>query len=99
MKTIKKVTFMGEECEVEFKSYTNGRTAIQLWSFAEGFPESMGTATVNIDSYPLKDKEVLIKDWAENSGILKALINGGIIRDTGKFVSTGYVQANVCELV
>ena len=42
---------------------------------------------------------ILIKDYAENEGILAALVNAGIIEDTGKTVPVGHAQARLCRLL
>ena len=92
---MEKVRFLGEACDIEFKTYPNGRTAIQLWC-EEG---PMGTATVNIPEYPVPENHVLIKDWSENRGMLQALIDAGVVKDTGIVVPSGYVEANLAELL
>jgi len=89
------VNFMGEVCTVEVKEYAAGGVCLQLW--CEDGP--MATATVRVPDYPLDPKYILIKDWAENKGVLKALVDAGIVRDTGRVVPTGYVEANVCKLL
>jgi hypothetical protein len=89
-----KVKFLGEECTIEFQKYQHGGVAMQLWC-SEG---PMCKATVCIPGAKIKDNEVLIKNWSENEGILDALISSGIVKDTGKVVPSGYVEANVCEI-
>lgn len=90
-----KVMFLGEECTIEFQQYAEGGVAMQLWS--DDGP--MGKATVCIPGYPLGENQVIIKDYAENAGMLKALVDAGIVRDTGKVAPSGYVVGNVCDLL
>ena len=90
-----KVMFMGEECTIEFQKYAEGGIAMQLW--CEDGP--MGKATVCVPGFPLESNQVLIKDWSENEGMLKALVDAGIVRDTGMVAPAGYAEANVCELL
>jgi hypothetical protein len=84
--------------QVHFSKYQVGdgdRVAIQL----SQDHEPLCTATVNIPEYPLGTKEVLIKDWSENEGVFEALLEAGIVKDTGKAVRTGFVIAHVAELL
>jgi hypothetical protein len=89
------VFFAGEHCTIEWAKYDNGRVAIQLWC-SEG---PMARATVNVPEYEPDFDEVLVKDYSENEGMLKALIDSGIVKDTGKRVHTGYVTLPVCKLL
>ena len=72
-----KVKFMEWECDVVYGQYGNGRTAISLMDAADGSP--IATASVNLPDEPLKDKEVAIKDYSENEGMLDALMDAGVI--------------------
>lgn len=95
---LKKVFFLNELCTIQFHNYrNNNRIAIQLYC-EDGSP--MATATVNVPEVSLPtDKHVLIKDYAENRGMLKALVDACIVEDTGDVVPSGYEQANVCKLL
>lgn len=93
------VYFLGEKCFIEKLEYDNGRVALRLYTVTEGFKEPMGTATVNIPEAKLERDETLIKDWSENKGMLQALIEAGIVEDTGLTYRTGYVCANICKLL
>jgi hypothetical protein len=91
------IKFKDWECDVEFSKYRNGRTAILLVDRVDGSP--IATATANLPLEILADNEVFIKDWMENEGILSALINAGIIEDTGRTVRNGFVFANVARIL
>jgi hypothetical protein len=93
------VYFLGEKCFVDKLEYSNGRTALRLYTVTDGFKEPMGTATVNIPDAPLNDDEVFIKNYSENKGILKALIKAGIVEDTGRMFPVGHTFANICKLL
>lgn len=90
------VNFGGERCRVEFRTYTNGRPAIQLVC-ADG--QIMATATVNLPDVPIPDGHVFIKDWSENAGIVGALQLAGIVEPCGRRVPTEFVEAVVCRLL
>ena len=109
MKTHKQIKFRQRICIIKIGSYANNRTALQLVDAENGEP--ITTATVNIvavsdDEFNKiastviceKDQLLFIKDWSENEGILQALVDQNIITDTGTFIPTGFVRANVCIL-
>jgi hypothetical protein len=57
------------------------------------------TATVNIMGSNLAPDEVLIKDYSENEGIYKALLKRGFIGIRKRSVTSGYIEAYVCDLL
>ena len=92
------VVFRGVQLHVSFSHYSdNKRTAICLGDIETGEP--YGTATVNIPEIPLEPTEVLIKDYSENKGMLDALERAGIVRRTGCYIRSGFVEIPVCELL
>ena len=93
-------------CEIKKEKYSdNGRVALQLVAADDdemnevykGEPIAM--ATVNLPYIPLEKNEVGIKDYSENEGMLKALVNAGVVKDTGKYVLTGFVRIPICKLL
>jgi hypothetical protein len=93
---MKQVHFLEWTCNVSLLQYPNGRTAIQL-NAEDGEP--VATATVNVPTYPLGEDEVLIKDYAENAGMLESLTEAGIIEPTGITIPVGHVQTHICRLL
>jgi hypothetical protein len=47
----------------------------------------------------LKEDEVLIKDYSENTGIMKVLLDAKVIEFTGKYVESGFTSIPVCKLL
>ena len=91
------ITIYGFSCVPMFRRYAdNDRIAILLRT-PEGEP--VATATVNQPDFNLEPDQVLIKDYAENQGVLDALVNAGIIEDTGMTAPVGYAAANICRLL
>jgi len=97
------VMFRNEVLEVELAQYANKRIAIRLLN-KDKTPYAV--ATVNLPDVPIEEvikntgkTYVLIKNYAENVGILEALAKEGIIRDTLEEIPTGFVKVNVCELL
>jgi hypothetical protein len=94
------VNFAGFECKAFRTAYRKGgATAIYLDDAETGEP--VATATVNMPGVldALGSDMALIKDYAENEGILKALVDAGIVEDTGRTVPVGYATARVVRIV
>lgn len=72
-----KVNFLNTNCNVEIGRYPNGRIAIQLVD--AGNHEPFATATVNLPELPLEEKQVAIKNYAENEGIEEPLLEAGVL--------------------
>lgn len=86
----------GEEIILSCGIYSNGRLAIQ--SFSKELGEPYAVLTVNIPEYELQDGEIIVKTWNENENFSKAVFKTGLFINTGKKVSTGFVEAEVWEL-
>ena len=91
------VKFKQWNCEIQFAKYSNGRTAIMLIDSEDGSP--IAKATVNIPEVPLSENEVIIKDYAENIGMLETLVNAGVVEDTRKKVAAGRVSVPIVKLL
>jgi len=85
-----------EEGSIQFKRYRNGQIAMQHYN-NKGIPNA--TLTVAVDNCPLSDKEVLIKDWSENDGVLHDLIKHEIVSKPVREVVSGYASIHVCRLL
>lgn len=93
----KQVQFAGYKCSVDYGSYSNGRVAIRLLSVPDGAP--VATATCNIPDVEIPDNTAFIKDYSENTGILKVLHEAGIIKPTEFKVRQGFVDVPLCEVI
>lgn len=98
-----KVRFLGHECTAYLSNYQEGNgIAIEL-TFndpeMDGMEVPMAVATVNIPMFPPAENEVYIKDYSENEGMLEALEEAGIVKRTGRSVSTGFVSIPICKLL
>ena len=86
-----------EQVTVVGTVYINGAPALLLRSI-DGEP--IAHATINMsDKIALPDMHVVIKDYAENEGVLQTLIEGGIVEDTGNEVQHGHVKSRICAIV
>ncbi|WP_317897141.1 hypothetical protein [Aurantibacillus circumpalustris] len=71
------ITFKQYKCILKKLKYRNDRIAIELVNAKNGEP--VLTATVNIPDEALGADEVIIKNYSENEGVLRVLINASII--------------------
>lgn len=92
-----RIKFRNWDCLLTKRHYQNDRIALELIDYHDGEP--IATATVNVPEIQLQANQVLIKDYSENEGMLTALEKAGIVKSTGTFVQSGFVQIPVCELL
>jgi len=92
-----KVLFLGEQCEVEIGRYQVGTLPYVALYCESG--ELMTMATVNIPGANIPDGCVLVKDYSENTGMLVALQEAGIVGSPVAYVNSGYVQIPACPLL
>ena len=50
--------------------------------------------TTNVPGTPLKEDEILVKNWSENEGILEELQRLGVVGEVLAEIPTGYVVAH-----
>ena len=94
----KTVQFHQWKCYIKASRYReNNRLALMLVDVEDGAPVAM--ATVNLPDVHLEPGHILIKDYSENAGMLEALIDAGIVRDTGVRHPAGWVQVPEVELL
>lgn len=100
----KTIQYNDETLSIQKAKYSSKPNLISLQLYdAEGFPYM--TATRNLDkdilaNYPIdKDTSALIKNYAENEGILKVLIENKIVEDTGKIIRSGFESLNLVKVL
>jgi len=91
------VKFKDYTCKAIITNYADGNTAILLEDAATGEP--IATASVNIPEANVADGYVIVKDYSENEGMLDALVEANIVTFTGSYISSGFIEAPLCELV
>lgn len=91
----KLIKYKDWKCIARIGRYDNGRIAIRLVDSYDGHP--VATATINVPNVEIQHDEVIIKDYAENEGVLRALEEAGLVFDTGKRISVGYTAGKVCK--
>lgn len=100
MKTIaKNLTHKNEYLEAKnleavLDTYQNGGHAIRIFE-SDGGPWT--TATTWVDG--LEPDEVAIKNYSENVGMLKMLLDAEIVAPPHRFHNSGWVTIPVCRLL
>lgn len=87
------IEFKEFKCKLEFKQYYNNNTAIILMGIADDYVgEVVGYSTTNTE-HILPANTVAIKDYSENTGMAKALVDYGVIYPTPvNTVESGFVE-------
>ena len=88
------VKFYDTNCVVRLREYDNNRVAIELLDSEDESPFCV--ASVNIPDFEIEKDMVFIKDYSENEGMLKLLVEENIVYDTGETVSSGFVDVPLC---
>lgn len=91
------IKFKQWTCSGIWKKYSNGRPALELIDALTGEPIAKGT--VNLPDAECPDGHTFIKDYSENEGMLKALVDAGIVEDTGIREPTGHVEAALVKIL
>ena len=89
------IKFRNEELHLQFGRYKDtNMVALQLYN-SSGFPYM--TASFNPVEVPDTDttRLIAIKDWSENEGIEKALLDNNVFEKFVKSIPTGYVNGSV----
>ena len=74
------VNFGTYKCIPKFYHYMESdRIAIRLVDFETGEP--IATATTNMPELVVLPNNIIIKDYAENEGMYKALLEAGIVKE------------------
>lgn len=92
----KTVEFVGVTCDVDITTYQKGAPSIQLYCVATGEP--VATATVDINK-PLPENHVAVKDYSENTGMLKVLVEAEVVSEPTTYIANGFVRIPVCKLL
>ena len=90
------IRFHNQELRLSFGRYQDtNMVALQLWTTGE-YPEPYMTASFNPVEVPDTDttRLIAIKDWSENEGIEKALLDNNVLEEYISRVPTGYVSGN-----
>lgn len=87
--------FANETVALHWGRYENGRLALNFLDAKTGEPIARGT--VNLPDEPLAPDETFVPSHSENAGMVEALTKLGLIEPTGRVVSSGFVEIDVCR--
>lgn len=88
------IKFAGYNCNIEWSGYPDRSLCMTLVSGGE----QIAIATTSMPESNVELAHVLIKNWSENKGILEALVDAGVVVDTGRLCYNGFVAANICKI-
>lgn len=98
MEEAKQIVFQGKNYFVVQSTYpTTAHIRLDIVEVKTGLPFMFATA--DLEHVELDEDEVLIKNYSENQGILKALVAGGIIYRSHAKVEAGFERLNICQII
>lgn len=90
------VNFDKWKCNVLMERYAEGELSLRLVDVDD--KSSICRATSNLTGQSPHRGEVFVKDYAENAGVLDALVGTGMFADSGREVDTGHGHLNILRL-
>jgi len=93
---MKKFKFREQEVTIEIKEYQNNHRKAILLKDSEGMPYT--TATMNVDVNDVPKDFVVIKDYSENQGVYKFLVNNNVIMPVNRSYPLAFSEAPICLL-
>lgn len=95
---LEKVRFRNFVCIPKWAHYSNGRKALTLSDAEDGEP--VATASVNIPSCWIDHDEIIVKNYSENEGMLKALIDAKIVSEPVRYTASGFINnIPICKIL
>lgn len=90
-------------CYFDITKYSTGAKRIQIFGVPEnsedGALELIETVTISLPfDEVLLQNQIILKDYAENTGTLVNLIRMGIITSRDNCVDVGYAYADICTI-
>ncbi|MHB8406219.1 MAG: hypothetical protein ACYDCJ_12430 [Gammaproteobacteria bacterium] len=81
--------------------YANNRLEWRLINTSTGGLVLKATVNLPDCADPRLDdgSHVLIKDWSQNEGTLRSLVDAKIVEDTGETFPAGQVEAHLCRVL
>ena len=85
------------DCRLTWTTYAfNGNVAITANDINDGSP--IGVLSVNT-AEELPSDVVAIKDYSENEGVLKSLIDNGVVDEPEDWIQSCFVEIPVCRIL
>jgi len=93
---MKTIEFKGEKLKLEFFKYHTGLIGI-IAKDAET-NEPWGNLTIQVEKVKTEPNEIIVKDYSENIGIYKTLVDNNIIQRKRKTIQVGFGTAQISAL-
>jgi hypothetical protein len=78
----------------------NGTKALIFVDIEDGEPFFELTTNIDgVENLLLYDDEICVKTWSENSSFIDQLLQADIFEDTGRKVSSGFVEASIWRYI
>lgn len=90
------INYNGIKCNLEVNKYKDGNLALFLIDSKNH--NFVATTTVNLEGQRLEDNQIIIKDYNENKGIYKQLLEANVISSCIRKVSIGLNSGYVVDL-
>ena len=97
--TIEDFQFNGMDGFIGWGLYGNGRLAVTMMSASKGGIQTLLKISVDVDEETPAVGCFFVKDWSENEGIMDALVEQGVVEDTGRRVPVGHTEAKEARLL
>lgn len=91
-----KTQYLNDKGYLRLGKYPNGDTALQFFSRTG---EPLATCTVNLEAYGHRPQpgNIIVKDYAENKGMLRALQEEGVVGLPIRVFSFGHIPNGAYE--
>lgn len=90
------IKFRGEKIDLKFFRYNNNKIGALMTHKETN--SLWGPATVNLDTAQLKSDEIIVKDYHNNKGLYKSLLEQNIVIASRRDLIIGYETAKICKL-
>jgi len=97
MKKIGTIVVNNENIDIKLSNYKAGNIAIVL-ECEDGEPYATFSCNLAEQASSLAPNEFFAKTYNENESLVAPMLNSGLFTDTGKRVSTGFVEAPLWTL-
>jgi hypothetical protein len=81
--------------DIKMSKYSNGQHRMEFIDSEDGLPVLVASSSIDES---LESDQIAIKDYSENEGVLKFLMEEGIISSPLKYFNSGFVRIPICKI-
>jgi hypothetical protein len=81
--------------DIKMSRYSNGQHRMEFIDSEDGLPVLVASSSIDES---LESDQIAIKDYSENEGVLKFLMEKGIVSSPLKYFNSGFVRIPLCKL-